>query len=366
MFTTLEKAVRILSRPVLEENPFPDNVTSRSESTLARFSGWANELRAGLENDVARLKRQDGKPDDWEVAALDRSLRQWRALEAFRQLHEERWCPALLFSLKTKTDLITLCDPEADSSADGFEERARKVLARRGIDHRFKWREARRMVSAMGLLEPHIASGDGFAGGVDAIPAASQDKSGTATDGRTASAGDVAEQAQPGASPVTPEDDPGNADTRSDLPALRLDPVWNALPTYKKSQLEAVYTQFCCGLWSQFADRFYASFKKDEMRTYVGRLVRFHACLEAVQHLTEDQLGVFFDWMQGRLGRRGHRDEDLRIAARLFGGFLSVQERVSLSPGAWSRYRDAELRRIGAFCYHRFYEDNARACEAGG
>ena len=87
MSTTLEleSAARNLHLPILEENPFPDSVTDRSEVALARFSGWADELRAGLESDVARLKNTDGEPEAYELAALERSLRQWRALEAIRE-----------------------------------------------------------------------------------------------------------------------------------------------------------------------------------------------------------------------------------------------------------------------------------------
>ena len=35
----LESAARNLHLPILEENPFPDTVTDRSEVALARFSG---------------------------------------------------------------------------------------------------------------------------------------------------------------------------------------------------------------------------------------------------------------------------------------------------------------------------------------
>jgi hypothetical protein len=140
------------------------------------------------------------------------------------------------------------------------------------------------------------------------------------------------------------------------LPALRLDRVWSVLTSYTKAQLEAVYTRMVCGLWTQFADRFYASFKKAEMLAYVHRLVRFHANLEAVQHLTDQQLDTFFDWMQSHLDERCQRDDDLRIAARLFQDFLQMAELGLLSADAWNRYRDADVRRIGAFCYHLFYE----------
>jgi hypothetical protein len=116
-----------------------------------------------------------------------------------------------------------------------------------------------------------------------------------------------------------------------------------------------------CGLWTQFADRFYSSFKKAEMLAYVQRLVRFHANLEAALHLTDPQLDAFFDWMRSHLTDRYQRDDDLRIAARLFQDLMAMADLDLLSPDAWNQYREAELRRIGAFCYHRFYEQEVGA-----
>src|SRR5690606_4128947 len=85
--------------------------------------------------------------------ALVHALHEWRIYEAFRTLHEVWQCPALLFHLRTKTDLLTLCDPKASSDSEGFTDRAKKVLAKRGIDQRFLWCEARRLVGKMGLLQ---------------------------------------------------------------------------------------------------------------------------------------------------------------------------------------------------------------------
>ena len=73
--------------------------------------------------------------------------------EAFRQLHESARCPNVLFRLRTKADLLTLCDREADSSAAGYGERQRRVLSKRGISHRHTWAEARRVVAEVGLLD---------------------------------------------------------------------------------------------------------------------------------------------------------------------------------------------------------------------
>ena len=96
------------------------------------------------------------------------------------------------------------------------------------------------------------------------------------------------------------------------------------------------------------------------MLAYTRRVVRHHACLDAAERLTARQLGALHDWMRSNLAGRQGRDDDLRIAARLFGDFeaaaaLSVAGH-GLSAEAWDRYRDGELRRIAAFCYHRFFE----------
>jgi hypothetical protein len=64
--------------------------------------------------------------------------------------------------------------------------------------------------------------------------------------------------------------------------------------------------------------------------------------------------------MRINLAEQYHRDEDLRIAARLFGDFQAAaalsRDGDGLSPEAWNQYRKADLRRIAALCYHRFYE----------
>ena len=153
------------------------------------------------------------------------------------------------------------------------------------------------------------------------------------------------------------------------LPPLLLDRVWSALPTYTKKQLEAVYEQFGVGLWSQFGDRFYSSMRKPEMLTFVQRVVRHHACLDAAQRLTDRQLDALHDWMRSNLTERYQRDDDLRIAARLFRDFQAAATLSAgghgLSPGAWNRYRDGDLRRIAAFCYHRFYETETAPVHSG-
>jgi hypothetical protein len=198
-----------------------------------------------------------------------------------------------------------------------------------------------------------------------------------------------------GGAPAEPSDvhpDPGGAADGSSeplvdgsnpstpLPPLLPDRVWSALPTYTKAQLEAVYERFGVGLWSQFGDRFYSSMRKPEMLTFVQRVVRHHACLDAAERLTECQLDVLHDWMWLNLGRtpaqseRYQRDDDrsnpdLRIAARLFGDFQAAaalsRDGHGLSPEAWNRYRNGELRRIAAFCYHRFYEAETAPVHSG-
>ena len=58
--------------------------------------------------------------------------------------------------------------------------------------------------------------------------------------------------------------------------------------------------------------------------------------------------------MRGRLTEPYQKDPDLHIAARLFrdfqaGAALSAAG-SGLSPDAWNAFRDADLRRIAAFC----------------
>lgn len=449
MSITLESAVDLLGRPVLEVNPFPGAVACRSEAALERFAGYSAELRAKVEGDFVRLRGGTG-PEDWELAALDHALREWRIYEAFRRLHDEGWCPGLLFRLSTKTDLLTLCDPKADSSAAGFTERIKKVLAKRGIDHRFKWREARRLVAAMDLLEQPppgdqhdlsqtepvriecVPSREEVTLGAGAAPADSaradavllevHAQVGSLTDvirfalerldetqeatvpaliesgllrpstdpayillteaGLERALALIGARADPDSACLHPDPEEGISCDSPDpeqegvegeipqattggngvgLPEPRLDRVWMALPGYKKAQLEAVHKRLGCGLWAQFAERFSPSFKKPEMLSYVQRLVRFYANLDAVQYLTDRQVDDLFQWMRPRLHERVQRDPDLRIAARLFGDFLATPMTNTLSPDAWNRYRDAEIRRIGAFCYHLFYAEAACA-----
>ena len=339
-----------LGSVVLPKHPFPEAVTSRNWETHAHLCEWAEALETKIRKDLGRLASTN-EPEGWEEAALRQALYEWRVYETFRHLHEKGWCPGLLFQLKTKTDLLTLCDSAADSSPGGFDERKRKVLAKRGIDHRLKWRKARRMVKRIGLLE-ETSEEEAAAEEADwASPASALSK---APDELSEEVADA--EAEP--SPAL--DDP--------LPPLLLDRVWSALPTYTKKQLEAVCERFGVGLWNQFGDRFYASMRKPEMRAYTERVVRHHACLDAAHRLTDRQLDALHDWMQANLTEQhqpgdDRSDPDLRIAARLFGDFQAMAalsaDGHGLSPVARDRYRDGELRRIAAFCYHHFYEASA-------
>lgn len=386
MTITLEAAEQILREKVLQDNPFPDAVTGRNEALLECLAGFAEEQRARVEGSLERLRRS-ASPEDWELSALGHALHEWRIYEAFRALHEAWQCPALLFHLRTKTDLLTLCDPKASSASEGFTDRAKKVLAKRGIDQRFLWCEARRLVGRMGLLQslppaPATSEGERSSGPepVGEVPVKEESAETTAVDEAheggprvvLADEADVsAHDEAPAARRVLAADAVSPAAAADQgapaaWPEVRLDPVVGLLPGYTKTQLEAVYKRMECGLWRQFGDRFYGSFKKGEMIAYVRRLLRFHANLEAVQHLTEPQLDTLFEWMRTHLRERLQRDDDLRIAARLLADFLSVADKGSLSPDAWNRYRDAELRRIGAFCYNHFYAGLRGALPVGG
>ncbi|MDT0631450.1 hypothetical protein [Rubrivirga litoralis] len=340
--------------PVLPDDPFPTRVTGRNARTAERLAAWADETREAAESLAERLRE---KPDDARIrdrtsTRLRRFAREWRVLEAFRQLHEARRCPGIFHRLRTKADFLALCDREVDSSAAGYGERQRRVLSKRGISHRHIWAEARRLAAEIGLLDDDpsadavaLVSGDGLA-----APLA------VALSVTPASGADAAEVAPEAPLGDTVAETPG-----FDLPDVRLDAVWTLLPGLTKAKLAAVVDRFGVGLWAQFGDRFYSSMRKAEMLDHTRRVVRHHACLDAAQRLTERQVDDLHDWMRGRLTEPYQRDPDLHIAARLFKDFQASAALSAagsgLSPDAWNTFRDADLRRIAAFCYHEFYED---------
>ena len=347
------------STPVLPDDPFPARVTGRNAQTAERLAAWVDETREAAESLAGRLRE---KPDDARLPRraskrLRGLAREWRIFEAFRQLHEAHRCPGLFHRLRLRADFIALCDRQVDSSSAGYGQRQRRVLSKRGISHRHIWAEARRQVAEIGLLEddPSVAthvSGDGLAAPEDAV---------------SLSVAPVAGDDAPTITPESPLGDVAAETAGCDLPDVRLDAVWTLLPGLTKAKLAAVIERFGVGLWAQFGDRFTSSMRKAEMLDHTRRVVRHHACLDAAQRLSERQVDELHDWMRGALGRasahaeRHQRDADLRIAARLFSDFqagaaLSASG-SGLSPDAWNRYRDAELRRIAAFCYYRFYED---------
>jgi hypothetical protein len=380
-YPTLEAIAEELDRPPLPQNPFPTCITARNSATIERFGEWAEAQRSKVEADLERLRDRDVAPEAWELSALATAVRQWRVFAAFHRLHEENWCPALLFRLATKTDLLVLCDAASDSSSAGFGERQKQVLAKRGIGDRFSWAAARRLVAAMGLLNAAVpddveqdaeqaeAAGEAITVDVagDGASEAPQAAVVVATEEPAEEPPDGVPHTEEAAPAVENEDEEERPERvlGDELPSLRLNRVWSVLPTYTKKQLEGVYQKFGVGLWSQFGDRFYASMRKAEMLAFVQRVVRHHACLDAAERLSECQLDALHDWMRFNLPEQYHRDEDLRIATRLFGDFQAAaalsRDGHGLSPEAWNQYRKADLRRIAAFCYHRFYEAETAA-----
>ncbi len=353
------------STPVLPDDPFPNRVTSRGGPTAERLAAWADETRGAAESLADRLRQ---RPDDAKISLrastrLRGLAREWRVFEAFRQLHEAARCPGILFRLRAKADFLTLCDRRADSSAEGYGERQRRVLSKRGISHRHVWAEARRLVAEVGLLDDD-PSGDA-APATPGEPAPAQAGGlATAEDAVVLAVIEAADDEAPSPSGAHPSADAVET-SECDLPKIRLDAVWTLLPGFTKAKLEAVVERYGVGLWSQFGDRFYSSMRKAEMLEHAQRVVRHHACLDAAQRLTERQVDDLHDWMRLHVGRvpseRYPSEGDLRIAARLFGDFQASAALSAagsgLSPDAWNAYRDADLRRIAAFCYHQFYED---------
>ena len=349
--------------PVLPDDPFPTRVTGRNVQTVERLATWADETREAAESLADRLRE---KPDDAHVPgrAIKRLwdlVRQWRIFEAFRQLHEAHRCPGIFHRLRTKADFLAVCDREADSTPAGYGERQRRVLSKRGISHRHTWAEARRLAAEIGLLDDDPSA--------DTAAPASGDGLATPEAAVALSVTPASEEDAPEAAPEAPLDAPSAEAANCDLPDVRLDSVWTLLPGLTKAKLAAVVDRFGVGLWAQFGDRFYSSMRKAEMLDHTRRVVRHHACLDAAQRLNERQVEGLYDWMRGAIAERHQRDADLRIAARLFGDFQASAALSAagsgLSPDAWNRYRDAELRRIAAFCYHRFYQDRC-AQRTGG
>ena len=352
--------------PVLPDDPFPERVTGRNAQTAERLAAWADETREAAESLAGRLleKPDDARIPDRTSTRLRRLAREWRVLETFRQLHEIHRCPGLFHRLRAKADFLTLCDRQADSTPAGYGERQRRVLSKRGISHRHIWAEARRQVAEIGLLDDSLPRSSGDPGATTPAPASGD---GLAAPEETVALSVVSapSEAEPMGAPEAPLDTPSAETLVCGLPEIHLDAVWTLLPGLTKAKLAAVIERFGVGLWAQFGDRFYSSMRKAEMLDHTRRVVRHHACLDAAQRLTERQVEDLYDWMRGALGQshaeRHQRDGDLRIAARLFGDFQAGAALSAagsgLSPDAWNPYRDAELRRIAAFCYHHFYED---------
>ena len=344
---SLAEVLARLDAPVLPPGVFEDAITASRSDVHARLASWATAARESVDRRAGELQSRDEPAQDWEVAALGTAVREWRVFEAFRRLHERARCPGLLFRLQTRRDFLTLCDRRADSSPAGYSERVRRVLAKRGIACRRSWTAARALVAEIGLVDgpDHV--------GVDV----------TLTGG--ASGGMPPGEPEDRASEnPSPEDEPDGIESDG-LPVLRLAPVWAMLGGMTKAGLEAIVQEYGVGLWAQFGERFYSSLVKADMLQHARRVVRHHACLDAAERLDESEVEALYDWMRTSLASdvaKTQHDPDVRIAARLFRDFLGGAALSAsghgLSPSAWNRYREAELRRIGAFCYHAFYDDH--------
>ena len=342
---SLAEVLALLGAPVLPPGVFADAITASRSDVHARLASWATAARESIDRRAGHIQARDEAAQDWELAALGTAVREWRVFEAFRRLHERARCPGLLFRLQTRRDFLTLCDPRADSGPAGYGERQRRVLSKRGIACRRSWTAARALVAEIGLVDgPEPAGADAPPTGVE--PGAMQP-------------GEPEDRAS---EELSPEEEPEG------LPVLHLASVWATLDGMTKAGLEAIVQEYGVGLWAQFGERFYSSLVKADMLAHARRVVRHHACLDAAERLDESEVETLYDWMRVRLTggvAKTQRDPDVRIAARLYRDFLAGAALSAsghgLSPDAWNRYRRAELRRIGAFCYHAFYDDQQGA-----
>ena len=339
-----------LDAPVLPPGVFADAITASRSDVHARLVSWATAARESIDRRAGELQHRDEPAQDWEIAALGTAAREWRVFEAFRALHERARCPGLLFRLQTRRDFLTLCDRRSDSGPAGYGDRERRVLAKRGIACRRSWTAARALVAEIGLIDhPKHA-------GADTMPV---------EDSHSVAMLDESEdQAREGHT----SEEHSSEDEPEGLPVLRLAPVFAMLSGMTKAGLEAVVQEYGVGLWAQFGERFYSSLIKADMLQHARRVVRHHACLDAAERLDESEVETLYDWMRTQLAgdaAKTQRDPDVRIAARLYRDFLGGAALSAgghgLSPEAWNRYRGAELRRIGAFCYHAFYDDQQGA-----
>ncbi len=338
---------------VLPPRVFAGSITAGRSDLTERLGAWAEAAREALRATSREMASRDEPVEDWERAAFDAAAHECRILSAFHALHEQARCPGLLFRLQTRRDFRTLCDRGADSGPAGYGEHQRRVLTKRGIACRRSWAAARALVAEIGLVDGTIG-----VGGTVVVDAAET----TASDHRGTKARVLCDGAA--------EDDREAMDEAGGLPVLHLASVYGMLGGMTKAGLEAVVTEYGVGLWAQFGERFYPSLVKADMLQHARRVVRHHACLDAAQRLDEAEVETLYEWMRGALSAgtgggadtgRAQRDPDVRIAARLFRDFLACAALSAngrgLSPEAWNRYRGAELRRIGAFCYHAFYDD---------
>ena len=363
--------------------------------------------------------------EGWERTPLAHQLGLWRAFEAFRLLHVRGWCPALLFRLQTGTDLAVLLDPRVDSSRDGYGARQKRVLAKRGIADRHRWAEARRRVASMGLLSdgaptskaalapssPAKAPAADTSRAADASPktpaeATGQEKTTRSEKVRPSETGKQASRYGGIGAPTGAPEENGPPDKQGSagdadggrvgaeagtgagtgaLPAPRRSPAYDRLPSLTKAQIEAVYHRHACGPWSlaeraRLVEAARPSQRKTVMIRLTGQLLRYQAGLEAAHLLSAAQLEELACWMRARWGAgspalapaRGRRlgeafRADLHVGRRLYGDFEAAARLAAsgrgLSPEAWGRYRDGELRRLGAFAYGAFYEERRAAGE---
>ena len=154
---------------------------------------------------------------------------------------------------------------------------------------------------------------------------------------------------------AAPDVEPGGT-VGTTWPVPQLPAVWDRLGTYTKAELEEVHRRFKQEQWHKYGPHFRTSDLKAEQLEHVQAQLRFHANLEAVHRLDDNQAEDLLMWMDENAAEWGNGDA-LRRAKHILRSIDQVSELGEMDDEPFYRFQLREARRAGAFCYHLFYEE---------